>query len=84
MDDKKLPKKIIAEDPALQEVDKLGTSSEQVAKAADRIKPKQEQEAPKNHIAALDSQGLQQSAEGRPGGVGGELRGQVHSQPDQE
>ena len=39
-----LRKKIIAEDPALQEVVKLGIASEQAAKAADRIKPKQEQE----------------------------------------
>ena len=35
-------KKIIAEDPSLQGVVQLGIASEQVDKAADRIKPKQE------------------------------------------
>ena len=54
MDDKKLRRKIIAEDPALQEVIKLGIANEQAAKTADRFKPKPEQEAPKTRIAALE------------------------------
>ena len=54
--DKKLRKKIIAEDTPLQEVIKLGIASEQAAKAADRIRPRQEQEQGKNRIAALEEQ----------------------------
>ena len=54
MEDKKLRRKIIAEDPALQEVIKLGIANEQSVKVVDRFKPKLEQEAPKTRIAALE------------------------------
>ena len=69
MEDKKLRRKIIAEDPGLQEVIKLGIANEQAAKVADRFKPKPEQEAPKTRIAALEEQvrALKKSA-GKVGG----------------
>ena len=55
MEDKKLRRKIITEDPGLQEVIKLGIiANEQAAKVADRFKPKLEHEAPKTRIAALE------------------------------
>ena len=56
MDDSKLRRKIIAEDQKLSEVIKLGIANEQAVKVADRIKPKQEQEAPRSRIAALEEQ----------------------------
>ena len=56
MEDKKLRRKIIAEDPALPDVIKLGIANEQAAKVADRFKPKQEHEKPKERIAALEEQ----------------------------
>ena len=69
MEDKKLRRKIIAEDPGLQEVIKLGIANEQAAKVADRFKPKPEHEAPKSRIAALEEQvrALKKSA-GKGGG----------------
>ena len=69
MEDKKLRRKIIAEDPGLQEVIKLGIANEQAAKVADRFKPKPEHEAPKSRIAALEEQvrALKKSA-GKEGG----------------
>ena len=56
MEDKKLRRKIIAEDPGLDEVIKLGIANEQATKVADRFKAKPEQEAPKDRIAALEDQ----------------------------
>ena len=70
LEDKKLRRKIIAEDPGLQEVIKLGIiANEQEAKVADRFKPKLEHEAPKTRIAALEEQvrALKKSA-GQGGG----------------
>ena len=54
MEVQKLKRKIIAEDPGLQEVIKMGIANEQAAKVADRFKPKPEHEAPKTRIAALE------------------------------
>jgi hypothetical protein len=68
MEDKKLHRKIIAEDPALQEVIKLGIANEQAVKAADRFKPKVEQEAPQTRIAVLEEQVRALGKSGAPGG----------------
>ena len=56
MEDKKLRRKIIAEDTELEEVIKMGIANEQATKAADRFKPKAEAEAPQSRIAALEEQ----------------------------
>ena len=56
MEDKKLRRKIIAEDQSLEDVIKMGIANEQATKAADRFKPKPEQEAPQTRIAALEEQ----------------------------
>ena len=56
MEDQKLRRKIIAEDPGLEEVIKMGIANEQATKVADRFKAKPEQEDPKNKIAALEEQ----------------------------
>ena len=68
MEDKKLRRKIIAEDPALQEVIKLGIANEQSVKVVDRFKPKLEQEAPKTRIAALEEQVQALAKSAAPGG----------------
>jgi hypothetical protein len=68
MADKKLCRKIIAEDPALQEVIKLGIANKQAAKVADRFKTKPEQEAPKTRIAALEEQVRALAKSASPGG----------------
>ena len=68
MEDKKLRRKIIAEDPALPEVIKLGIANEQAAKVADRFKTKTEQEAPKTRIAALEEQVRALAKSAPPGG----------------
>ena len=67
MEDKKLRRKVIAEDPALTEVIKLGIANEQAVRVADKFKTKPEKEAPQTRIAALEEQ---VRALGRPGGTG--------------
>ena len=66
MENKKLRMKIIAEDPVLQEVIKLGIANEQAVKVADRFKP--EQEAAKTRIAALEEQVRALAKSAAPGG----------------
>ena len=56
MDDKKLRKKIIAEDTPLQEVIKIGVASEQAGKAADRLHGRNGDPGGSVRIAALEEQ----------------------------
>ena len=69
MEDKKLRRKIIAEDPALPAVLKLGIANEQAVKVADRFKPRHDQEKPKERIAALEEQVRALSKSAPPGGA---------------
>ena len=55
MDDKKLKKKVIAEDIQLQEVIKIGIASEQAGKAADRLNGRPVEQSG-DRIAALEEQ----------------------------
>ena len=48
MEDKKLRRKVIAEDPALTEVIKLGIANEQAVRVADRFRTKPVKEAPQD------------------------------------
>ena len=68
MEDKKLRRKVIAEDPALTEVIKLGIANEQAVRVADRFRTKPEKEAPQPRIAALEEQ---VRALSRPGATAG-------------
>ena len=56
MDDRKLKKKIIAEDTSLQEVIKMGIANEQAGKAADRLHERQQVPREKDRIAELEEQ----------------------------
>ena len=57
MDDRKLKKKIIAEDTNLQEVNTMGIANEQAGKAADKLHDRQQVPKEKDRIAALESAG---------------------------
>ena len=56
MDDRKLKKKIIAEDTSLQEVIKMGIANEQAGKAADNLHERQQVPREKDRIAELEEQ----------------------------
>ena len=56
MDDKKLRKKVIAEDPAMPEVIKMGIAEEQVVRVVNRFKTKPAMDDPPSRIAALEEQ----------------------------